>query len=229
MALGFCESQLLCREGSVELHRSKSSQFSDLKKQDFSHFFLAPRGGAHVCVRVFPGESWGIMGENGSDSQELELLLGFTGNYPVKLDSGLRIAVPSKFREILEKKYTATASQVVVMPDDGKLKLLPVPVWNKVQKQLESVMDFDSSGDKLRTFIFGNIAICPLDAQNRIRLTPALCEMAELEKEVVVVGQQDRMELWSAAKWKQFNVGTAKNLAAVMADVFRNRQPRGND
>jgi MraZ protein len=60
--------------------------------------------------------------------------------------------------------------------------------------------------------------------QNRIRLTPSLCELAELQKEVVVVGQQDRMEIWDAGKWKEFNAGTAKNFKSVMADVFRNRQ-----
>lgn len=49
--------------------------------------------------------------------------------------------------------------------------------------------------------------------------------MADLEKEVVVVGQQDQMELWNANKWKEFNVGTVKNLKTVMAAVFRNRQP----
>ncbi len=169
------------------------------------------------------------MGETGTDTNELEIGSGFTGNFPVKLDSGLRIAVPSRFREVLDKKYAPTAAQVVVIPDYGKLKVLPVPVWQKVQKQLEELSEFDPNGDDLRTFIFGNMVICPLDTQNRIRLTPALCEMADLEKEVVVVGQQDRMELWNANKWKEFNVGTVKNLKAVMAEVFRSRHPRAND
>lgn len=168
------------------------------------------------------------MGDTGDHTDDLEIGLGFTGNYPVKLDSGLRIAVPSKFREILDKKYAATAGQVFVIPGDGRLRVLPVPVWQKVQSQLEEISEFDPNGDELKTFIFGNLAICPLDAQNRIRLSPALCEMADLEKEVVVVGQQNQMELWNANKWKEFNVGTVKNLKAVMAEVFRNRQPRAN-
>lgn len=167
------------------------------------------------------------MGETGDDNSGLGASLRFTGNFPVKLDSALRIAVPAKFREILDQKY-GSASELVVVPDSGKLKVLPMPVWHKLEEKLLELSEFDPSGDDLRAFIVGNMLQCPLDAQNRIRLTPALCEMAELEKELVVVGQLDRMELWSAAKWKEFNAGTVKNLKAVMADVFRSTQSRAN-
>jgi MraZ protein len=83
---------------------------------------------------------------------------------------------------------------------------------------------FDPNADEYRTFVFGNMAVCQLDAQSRVRLTPSLCDLAELKKEVVVVGQQDRMEVWDTAKWKEFNANTAKNFKSVMAEVFRNRQ-----
>lgn len=168
------------------------------------------------------------MGETGGHSHDLEIGLGFTGNFPVKLDSGLRIAVPARFREVLDRKYAASAAQLVVIPGDGKLKVLPVPVWQKFEAQLVKLSEFDPNADRLRSFIFGNMAICPLDAQNRIRLNPSLCEMAGLEKEVVVVGQQEQMELWNANAWKEFNVGTVRDLKAVMAEVFRGLQPRAN-
>jgi MraZ protein len=158
------------------------------------------------------------------ETNTVEVSLGFTGNFPLRMDSGQRVAVPAKFKEVLDKKYGVAASQVVLVPDSGKVKVLPLPVWQSVQKKLEELSEFDPSADDYRTFIFGNMAVCQLDAQNRIRLTPSLCELAELQKEVVVVGQQDRMEIWDAGKWKEFNAGTAKNFKSVMADVFRNRQ-----
>ena len=49
-------------------------------------------------------------------------------------------------------------------------------------------------------------------------------DFSALEKEVVVVGKQDQMEIWDAAKWKEFNAATSKNLREVMAQVFRSRQ-----
>lgn len=161
-----------------------------------------------------------------TETGQTEVSFGFTGNFPLRMDSAQRVAVPAKFKEVLEKKY-GTTSQVVLVPDSGKVKVLPLPVWQAVQAKLEELSEFDPSADDYRTFIFGNMATCQLDAQNRIRLTPSLCELAELEKEVVVVGQQDRMEIWDAGKWKEFNANTAKNFKAVMAEVFRNRQSSG--
>ena len=138
-----------------------------------------------------------------SDVNDIEEASEFSGNFPLRMDSALRVAVPAKFRTVLDRVYEKTSSKVVLMPADGKIQVLPVPVWENMKKQLESLPEFDPDSDALRTFIFGNMAVCSLDAQNRIRLTPGLCGMAGLEKEVVVVGQQDKMEIWDAARWKE--------------------------
>ncbi len=162
------------------------------------------------------------MGEQTPNTTPAEIALGFTSNYTVKLDSAQRAAFPAKFREVLDRKYGDSASQVVLIPDSGKLKVLPMPVWQKMQERLNNLPDFDPSSDDLRTLIFGNMVICPLDGQNRIRLTPMLCELADLKKEVVFVGQQDRMEIWDTEKWREFTTQTTKNLRSVMTEVFRN-------
>jgi MraZ protein len=172
---------------------------------------------------VISGEFWGIMGESDGHTDTLEAL-GFTGNFPLRMDSAQRVAVPAKFREVLDKKYDSTKDQVVLLPDMGKVKVLPMPVWEVVKKKLETLPDFDPSSDEFRTYIFGNMTVCQLDAQNRIRLTPGLCDLAGLQKEVVVVGQQDRMEIWDAVRWKEFNAATSRNLREMMSQVFRNQQ-----
>ncbi len=172
-----------------------------------------------------PGELWEIMGKSEDiEPANTDAFLGFTGNYPLRMDSAQRVAVPAKFRETLDRVYGETGTQVVLLPDFGKVKVLPIPAWLAMKKQLEELSDFDPNSEDLRTYIFGNMSVCTLDAQNRIRLTPGLCEMAELQKEVVVVGKQDRMEIWDAVKWKEFNAATSKNLREVMGQVFRNRQ-----
>lgn len=154
----------------------------------------------------------------------MELSFGFTGNFNLRLDKALRLAFPAKFKQVLDSQYGVTGSHVVLVPDSGKVKVLPIPVWRSVQAKLEQLSEFDPSADDLRTFTFGNMVVAPLDTQNRIRLTTSLCELAELTTDVVFVGQQDKMEIWDAGKWKEFNAGTARNYKSVMADVFRNRQ-----
>lgn len=170
------------------------------------------------------GDSWGIMETPPPETSTVELSLGFTGNFHLRMDKAQRVAVPARFKDVLDKSYGAAGSQVVLVPDSGKVKVLPLPVWKGVQARLEELSDLDPNADDYRTFIFGNMAVCQLDGQNRIRLTPSLCELAELATELVVVGQQDQMEIWDAGKWKEFNAGTAKNFRSVRAEVFRNRQ-----
>jgi MraZ protein len=164
------------------------------------------------------------MSDTGADYSGLEVSLGFTGNYPLRMDSAQRVPIPARFKEVLEKTYVAAANQVVLMPDSGKVKILPVPVWQNVKKQLESLPSLDPKSNQLRTYVFGNLAICGLDAQNRIRLTPGLCELARLQKEVVVVGQQDCMEIWDAVMWKEFTAATAENLSSLYSEVFNTQR-----
>lgn len=158
------------------------------------------------------------------DAGHSDISLGFTGSYSLKMDNTQRVSIPSKFKEVLDQSYAPFGSKVVLLPDFEKIKVVPMPIWDKLKAQFEGLSSFDPDSDVLRTFIFGNMAICGLDAQNRIRLTPGLCDLAGLQKEVVFVGQQDRMEIWDAAKWKEFNANTALNLRNVMANVFRNQQ-----
>lgn len=173
------------------------------------------------------GEFWGSMGDRTPETVAPIPVEGFTGNFPLRMDSTQRVAIPARFKEVLEKEYGMTASHVVLVPDSGKVKVLPVPVWKRMQQQLDELSDFDPNADDYRTFVFGNMAVCQLDAQNRIRLTPSLCELAGLDKEVVVVGRRNMMEIWDAAKFKEFNDVTSKNFKTVRLEVFRNCQTTG--
>lgn len=142
----------------------------------------------------------------------VELSAGFNSNYSVKIDSALRVAIPAKFKEVLDKKYGTASSQVVLVPDNGKVKVLPVVVWQKMEAELNALPELDPVADKYRTFVFGNMSFCSLDTQNRIRLTPTLCRLAGLEKNVVFVGRQNQMEIWDAAKWDEFIMSAVAGL-----------------
>jgi MraZ protein len=161
------------------------------------------------------------MGNQTPDINPAEISLGFLGNYPLRLDSAQRVAVPAKFREVLDRKYGDTASQVVLVPDQDKIRVLPLPVWQRLQEQLNGLSAFEPNAEDYRTFVFGNMALCQLDSQSRVRLTPSLCELAQLDKEVVFVGKQDGMEIWSAENWKAFNQKQAKGFRATMQEMFR--------
>ncbi len=161
------------------------------------------------------------------ENESSDISFGFTGNFPLKMDSTQRVAIPAKFKEVLDCKFSTTPSTVVLVPDDEKVKVLPIPVWMKFQERLEEFSDLDPNAGDYKAYIIGNMRKCTLDGQNRIQVPQSLCELANLQKEVVVVGQIDKMEIWDAEKWKEFNARTQKNLKSVMSELFRNRQLGG--
>lgn len=159
--------------------------------------------------------------EANQESSFDDLAYGFTGSFPVKLDSALRLPLPVKFREVLEKRYGSTSTLLFVIPDQGKLRVLPKPMFDRFQEELSRASWHDEDGDSIRSFVIGNMVRQQLDPQNRIRLSEGLCEMAGIKKDVVVSGQMDNMEIWDAEAWKEFNSSTAKTYKQKAAEVFR--------
>lgn len=141
--------------------------------------------------------------EDGGD--EIEALLGFTSNFPVKLDSALRLPIPAKFRSVLNSNYRQYSTKLVVAPDKGKLRMFPIPVWMETQKRLEASDQFNAEANARNAFIYGHLHQTAIDAQSRIRLPQSLADMAGLKKDVVVVGKKLSMEIWDAAKWAEFS------------------------
>lgn len=169
------------------------------------------------------GKPWEIVGNETQETAPAGNTFGFMGNFTLKLDSALRVSIPAKFREVLDAKYPSVPPRVILMPFNGKIKLFPAPVWEKKQQQFMALNDLDVSADDFQSYIFGSTKECSLDGQNRIQVSPDLCEDAGITKEVVVVGRLDHMEMWDAGRWAQFKAETAKNFKAVMGDVFRNQ------
>jgi MraZ protein len=74
----------------------------------------------------------------------------------------------------------------------------------------------------VRFFVAG-ASLCELDKQGRILVPATLREFAGLEKDVVVAGVTDRIEIWSKEKWTQINaVGDMDDIAEKMAELGLN-------
>jgi MraZ protein len=160
------------------------------------------------------------MEENTQDTK-FEMALGFSGNSALKLDSALRLAIPAKFKGVLDTRFSTCSSRVWVVPAQDYLEVYPEPVWQEMQAYLESLPPFDADARKMRTYKIGNAKHCTLDSQNRVQLTQSLCKLVNLKKEVVVVGQSDHMQIWDSARWNDFNKDTNASHDEVMARAGR--------
>ncbi|MBC2704632.1 division/cell wall cluster transcriptional repressor MraZ [Desulfobacula sp.] len=116
------------------------------------------------------------------------------------IDSKGRVIIPSRFRNILkaDKIYG-----VMVSNKDDCLYAYTFSEWEKVETRILATKT-SAMGD-FRRFFLGNSCDCMCDKQDRILIPKSLREYANLEKDIVLVGNLDRFEIWARGHWDKVN------------------------
>jgi len=116
------------------------------------------------------------------------------------IDAKGRIIIPSRFRNILksDKIYG-----VMVSNKDDCLYAYSFSEWEKVENKILSTKT-NAMAD-FRRFFLGNSCECMCDRQDRILIPKSLRKYANLEKEIVLVGNLDRFEIWDRNQWDKIN------------------------
>lgn len=123
----------------------------------------------------------------------------FRGVAQLNLDAKGRMAIPAKYRdEILSFGY----EKVVVTADPSKCLLIyPMPAWEPIEQKFNN-LGLDERSRNLQRLIIGMASDVDMDGTGRILIPAPLREFAGLNKEVALVGQGAKFELWDAAQWK---------------------------
>lgn len=134
------------------------------------------------------------------------------GEYLHTIDQKNRLSVPSKFRKELGKIV------VVSRGLDKCLFLYPVEVWKKLAEKLTIDLPWGKAENRsfMRAMIAGASDIA-IDALGRILLPDNLKKFSSLEKEAMVVGLYDRVEIWNPEIWKSYSA-TSNESAELIAE-----------
>ncbi len=122
----------------------------------------------------------------------------FMGEHLHSLDSKGRMIIPAGFRDMLGKKFVATRGL------DRCIFVYPRDEWHILEDKLKSLPLTKKDARAFVRFFFSGACECDFDRQGRISLPSNLREYAELEKEVVVIGVSNRLELWSKKSWDHY-------------------------
>lgn len=139
----------------------------------------------------------------------------FMGEFKHNIDPKGRLIMPAKFRDELGDKFVVTRGL------DGCLFGYPQSEWEGLEDKLKEMPLAKKDARAFVRFFYAAATECELDKQGRINLPATLREFAGLEKECVVIGVSDRIEIWSQAKWDVFSTETAENfdeIAETMID-----------
>lgn len=136
----------------------------------------------------------------------------FRGIAQLTLDSKGRLAVPARHRDLLLERC---GGHVVVTADaDRCLLIYPLPDWELIQQKLEGLSNLDPRVRELQRRLIGFAVDVDVDGAGRVLISPALRQFARLEKNVVLVGQGKKFELWNQDSWEQL-IDTAGGFGAA--------------
>lgn len=125
----------------------------------------------------------------------------FRGIAQLNLDSKGRLAVPARHRDALLDRC---GGRLVITADaDHCLLIYPLPDWELIQQKLEGLSNLDSRVRELQRRLIGFAVDVDMDGAGRVLISPALRQFAQLEKNVVLVGQGKKFELWNKDNWEQ--------------------------
>lgn len=119
------------------------------------------------------------------------------GEYEHSLDSKGRLIMPSKLREDLGEKFIVTKGL------DGCLFAFSKLEWSNFEQKLRTLPISNKDARNFSRFFFAGAIECEIDKQGRFLITSNLREFAKLEKDVVIVGMDTRLEIWSKENWQQ--------------------------
>jgi len=121
------------------------------------------------------------------------------------------MAVPSRQRELLS---VMSEGHIVLTVDTQApcLALYALPEWERIEADVQALPALKPAIKRFQRLVLGYASDLQLDGSGRILIPPALRDYAKLEKRAVLVGQGNKLELWSEDLWQQ------ECVAALAAD-----------
>ena len=149
---------------------------------------------------VDSGEKWGIF--------------MFMGEYHHTIDEKGRIIIPSKFREDLGEKF------IITRGIENCLFVYSLSSWEKITNKLESLPFTKKDARQFVRFFLSGATTAEFDKQGRVNITSPLISYAKLQKDCVVIGTGDRLEIWSQEDWDAFFDSASSNMSDIAENLF---------
>lgn len=133
----------------------------------------------------------------------------FIGEYQHNLDDKGRLAVPAKFRTLLEQ------GAVVTKGLDNCLFLYPKDKWEKIAQKFANLPISQAKARAFSRHMLAGAMNVEFDSQGRITLPEYLRKFANLNKKTIIAGLFDRLEIWNEEDWNKFKANSEKSSESI--------------
>jgi MraZ protein len=137
----------------------------------------------------------------------------FMGEYNHTIDEKGRITIPSKIREQLGEEFVITRGM------DKCLFVYPKKEWEKVIDKYKELPNTKDARNFMRFFLSG-ASISEFDKQGRINIANPLKNYADLKKECVIIGVNERLEILDKEAWNIFLEQNEENFSDIADKLF---------
>ena len=138
----------------------------------------------------------------------------FIGEYHHTIDEKGRIIIPSKFRESLGKEF------IITRGIENCLFIYSLQNWAEITNKLSSLPFTKKDARVFNRFFMSGATNVELDKQGRVNISQPLTQYANLEKDCVIIGTGDRLEIWSQESWNSFFDSTKDSMSDIAENLF---------
>ncbi len=126
----------------------------------------------------------------------------FRGSFALSLDDKGRLTLPTRYRDSL---LSENGGQLICTIDhkDPCLLLYPLPEWEEVAEQLQRLSNQNPQELRFKRLLIGHASDCDMDKSGRILLPAPLRSHASLTKNIRLVGQLNKFEIWDEETWNK--------------------------
>jgi MraZ protein len=142
-----------------------------------------------------------------------------TGCFSRAIDEKLRIAIPKRIREELLR---GDGHALYVAPGtDGSLALYMEEVFAKLAARLMAASPAEQDVRAFSRLFYSQAQRVEFDTQGRIRIPAELAQLAKLERDALLLGVMDHLEIWDRARWEQYLAERQSRYDEIAESAFR--------
>ena len=139
------------------------------------------------------------------------------GEYHHNIDEKNRLIIPSKFRSELGEKF------IITKGFDKCLFVYSEAEWNKMIQRVGTLQFTRKNVRAFERALIGGASVTEFDKQGRINITSPLVHYAGINKECVIIGVNERLEIWSLEEFDKYMKENEDSFVEMIEDIFDNR------
>ena len=137
----------------------------------------------------------------------------FTSEHECKLDAKGRLVLPSRLKSVLPE---ASKKSIIIRKGfEPNLIVYPLHEFQNIYTRINSLNEFSSEQRKLKRNLFSSISQIDLDSNGRFLLPKSMISHTGLEKDVILVGMGNVIELWSPDNYKKYLINDANEFSKL--------------